>query len=265
MYYFFTRLRTTLALFACCAAFAHADKGDVIYTYFPATANASDATAVAECQQAGYAEIAAAVTYDKSNLGAWMFNDNKRRLCLAYDIAGAPVEPISVDSWAFLKPVEFAQAATYTVDFQAINQYAGQHDAAYEVWLCSAQSEEGLVKKVFEATIDKAVLNSFIDNGEPQGATSFSFDLPTPGSYGLAIHVVTEVPGTTSYGNGCRFRNIVITQGDALADVPEGIGTVTVQPSTRGIIYNLAGQRVTSTGKLPKGVYLVDGRKVCVR
>lgn len=244
---------------------AHADKGDVIYTYFPATANTSDAAAVAECQQAGRAEFAAAETYDNSNLGVWQYNDNKRRLHLGYDIAGAPVEPVSVDSWAFLKPVEFAHAATYTVDFQAINQYSGQHDAKYEVWLCRAQSEEGLVKKVFEATIDKDVLNSFMDNGVPQGETSFSFDLPTPGSYGLAIHVVTEMPGTTSLGNGCRFRNIVITEGDALADVPSGIGAISVQPSTRGIIYNLAGQRVTSTGKLPKGVYLVDGRKVCVR
>ena len=61
-YYFVTGLGTTLALFACCAAFAHADKGDVIYTYFPATANASDAVAVAECQQACYAELASAVT-----------------------------------------------------------------------------------------------------------------------------------------------------------------------------------------------------------
>lgn len=261
----FTRIGMFVAFWACgmCAAFA--ENGDVVYTYFPATSNSNDAAAVAESQAAGYEDFASAVLLEKKEVafGSWTYNDNKRRLCLAYDMPGVPATSGATECWAFLKPVTFARAATYEVELEAVNQVSNVYDATYEVWLCSTQGEDGLEAKLYAGRVEKTVSNSF---AELAGVTKFSFDIVNPGQYGLALCVTTDVPGNASMYNGCRFRNIKITEGEGI----DAISIASVKTADAAV-YDLHGVKVLdradkgAVNRLPKGVYVQNGKKLMVK
>ena len=69
-------------------------------------------------------------------------------------------------------------------------------------------------------------------------------------------------------GYNIQLDNIKLVRTGDYVELPVGISPLLTSPEEEGPVYNLAGQMVNgklSNGKLPRGIYIVDGKKIAIK
>lgn len=104
--------------------------------------------------------------------------------------------------------------------------------------------------------------------GEKAGATAvtcFGGTLKNPEETKniVTIELTGEMKGTVQFTEAQIMMDGVETDlADFVYELPDAINSITADETKSGIIYNVAGQRVS---KAAKGVYVIDGKKYVVK
>lgn len=167
---------------------------------------------------------------------------------------GTPNLGNDADEWLISPPLSFTAGQKYAVTFSARTM-----SEESVVITCGTTNETSVQNEIEALTVSNEYS---LDSTDPVPFTDYTIDLPevTEDYIGcIGLHIVTPYPAT-----GFSFFHMTSI---AVKNVTtSGIETLPALTTGNGVIYNLNGQIVGTRGsRLPKGVYIRDGKKIIIK